>query len=208
MLLFYCRDCENTFESEPDGTGYEQAPCSTCGDICLTVAFEKEEQERHENEKSLFSLLGLFTGLLSNQEHDASNRTNRIDGEVTDEPPSIRDAVTVRSFAKLGEANVYRAQLEQLGIDAQLVQLEGTSAFAPGAADSVVLQVRSRDLERARSVIDEYESVKENQNSVCKDGGQITFDCEECGTEVTYSMRRKGGVEVCPHCGEYVDVPE
>ena len=208
MLRFYCRDCETTYESEPDGTGYDQAPCPTCGTICLTVEFEKEEQERHQKERTLFSLFGLFTGLFSIQGDDGADSAKRNGEEENDELPSIGDPVTVYSFAKLGEANTCRALLEQLGIEAQLVQVEGASALVTGAADGVVLQVRSCDVERARRIIEEYESFKENRSKVHKIDGHITFECEECGAEVTFSARRQGGVEVCPHCGEYVDVPE
>jgi len=65
MLQFYCRGCEATFESEPDHTGYEQAQCPACGELCLTVQFEHEEKKRHHNEATFFSLLGAFTGLFS-----------------------------------------------------------------------------------------------------------------------------------------------
>jgi hypothetical protein len=47
MLRFCCRECKVTFESQPDDTGYEQAPCPKCGELCLTVQFEQEEQQRN-----------------------------------------------------------------------------------------------------------------------------------------------------------------
>ena len=37
---------------------------------------------------------------------------------------------------------------------------------------------------------------------------QITFACEECGEPITVPGERRGRVEICPLCGEYVDVPE
>ncbi len=40
MLEFYCCDCQWTFESEPDGTGFEQAPCPHCKLVCMTAEFE------------------------------------------------------------------------------------------------------------------------------------------------------------------------
>jgi membrane protease YdiL (CAAX protease family) len=35
----------------------------------------------------------------------------------------------------------------------------------------------------------------------------VTFPCEECGKNVTFPVERCGHVEDCPHCHEYVDVP-
>lgn len=40
VMEFYCCDCELIFESEPDGTGYDQAPCPKCMQICMTSEFE------------------------------------------------------------------------------------------------------------------------------------------------------------------------
>ena len=41
-----------------------------------------------------------------------------------------------------------------------------------------------------------------------KDKPDVTFDCEECGQSVTFPGARRGGVETCPICNEYIDVPE
>jgi len=38
-------------------------------------------------------------------------------------------------------------------------------------------------------------------------GEDVTFACEECGTNVTLPAERRGHVEECSHCGGYVDVP-
>ena len=35
----------------------------------------------------------------------------------------------------------------------------------------------------------------------------VTFDCQECGKDITLSGERRGHVEICPHCDSYVDVP-
>lgn len=220
MLLFYCRECEATFESEPDGTGYEQAPCPACGDICLTVQFEKEEQDRHCNEATLVSFIGLLTGwfpssligqlsgLFPIHRQNASDSTLDAGQEEKGELPSIRDPATVCAFERLGEANTCCALLDQFGIQAQLVQISGANPFLPNAADGVVVQVPCSDIERARKIIDEYHSIKEERCEARSQDGNITFECQECGAEITFPMHRQGGVEVCPHCGEYVDVPE
>ncbi len=35
----------------------------------------------------------------------------------------------------------------------------------------------------------------------------ITFACQECGRSITFPGERRGRVEECPECGNYVDVP-
>lgn len=44
MLHFRCEQCEVEFDSEPDGTGYEQAPCPKCGSLSMTVEYLKSEK--------------------------------------------------------------------------------------------------------------------------------------------------------------------
>ncbi len=58
LLQFYCRDCEMVFEAAPDGTGYEQTPCPACCEMCLTVEFERQEQQRNDVEAEFASTLG------------------------------------------------------------------------------------------------------------------------------------------------------
>jgi hypothetical protein len=35
----------------------------------------------------------------------------------------------------------------------------------------------------------------------------ITFACQECGKVITFPIDRRGAVETCPYCFNYVDVP-
>ena len=212
MLLFYCRECEATFESEPDGTGYEQAPCPACGDMCLTVQFEREEQERHRDELAwmlhpISSFVFYLLSWLING-RNASDSTLQAGQEEKSELPPIPNPATVCAFEYVGEADTCCDLLNHFGIQAQLVQIQGASPFLPNVACGVVVQVASCDIERARNIIDEYRSIKEERCGARSQDGNITFECEECGAEITFPTHRQGRVEVCPHCGEYVDVPE
>lgn len=51
ILEFYCCDCEKIFESEPDGTGYEQAPCPHCQQISMTSEFEGKSTKKETEER-------------------------------------------------------------------------------------------------------------------------------------------------------------
>ena len=50
-LEFYCCDCKKLFESEPDGTGYEQAPCLDCKQVCMTAEFEGKSSTAQKKER-------------------------------------------------------------------------------------------------------------------------------------------------------------
>lgn len=47
MLKCRCEHCGVDFEAMPDGTGYEQAPCPSCGYLCMTLEFLEQERQRH-----------------------------------------------------------------------------------------------------------------------------------------------------------------
>ncbi len=47
-LEFYCCDCHNVFVSQPDGTGFEQAPCPQCSLICMTSEFEGKSTKKDD----------------------------------------------------------------------------------------------------------------------------------------------------------------
>ncbi len=48
-LEFHCCDCELTFESVPDGTGYAQSECPQCQQICMTAEFEGKSTKALES---------------------------------------------------------------------------------------------------------------------------------------------------------------
>jgi predicted RNA-binding Zn-ribbon protein involved in translation (DUF1610 family) len=37
---------------------------------------------------------------------------------------------------------------------------------------------------------------------------EIVLDCESCGQRMVFSSKVKGTVQECPHCAEYVDIPD
>ncbi len=208
MLLFYCRECETTFESEPDGTGYEQAPCPACRDICMTVQFEQEEQDRHRNEAALFSMILRLPAMPWIDPYKFFDSDSPAEHEEQNDLPPMRDPVTVGTFGNLDEANTCCSLLEHLDIQPRLVQVAGTNPFLPNASDGMVLQVRSDHAERAKEILDTYQSVKDKNRAARDQDGPIEFACEECESEITFPAERRGLVEVCPRCGQYIDVPE
>jgi Fe-S cluster assembly iron-binding protein IscA len=140
--------------------------------------------------------------------HNVSDSTLQAGKEEEGELPSISDPATVCAFEYIGEADTCCELLDNFGIQTRLVHISGTNPFLPNAAYGVAVQVPSSDIERARTIIEEYHSIREEQYEARSQDENITFECEQCGAEITFPAHRQGGVEVCPHCGEYVDVPE
>lgn len=58
-LEFYCCDCDLIFESEPDGTGYDQAACPKCEQVSMTSEFEGKSTKEVEK-KSRFIVVAEF----------------------------------------------------------------------------------------------------------------------------------------------------
>ncbi len=60
MLTFQCDGCDLDFDSEPDGTGYDQALCPTCGQLCVTRDFIEEQRRRNRLPIPRFTLRTLL----------------------------------------------------------------------------------------------------------------------------------------------------
>jgi hypothetical protein len=139
---------------------------------------------------------------------NASHSTLQAGQEEKSELPPIPNPATVCAFQYIGEADTCCELLNHFGIPAQLVQTQGANSLLPNAVCGVVVQVASSDIERARNIIDEYRSIKEERCEARSQDGNITFECEACRTDITFPTNLQGRVEVCPYCGQYVDVPE
>jgi hypothetical protein len=153
-------------------------------------------------------LPGSLIRLSSSRGEPGPDDTLEISENETDEPASIKDPFTVGTFDYFGEAETCRELLDYFGLEAQLARIEGTNAFVPNAADRIAVQVASGDVERARDILEKYQSVQAKRREDHDEEGPITFVCEECGGEISLPAQRRGGVDTCPRCGGYVDVPE
>jgi membrane protease YdiL (CAAX protease family) len=94
-----------------------------------------------------------------------------------------------------------------------------TSGFAAEAPGDVSILVKRGDLARASSIMAKFRpaissrrTVHDEMNELAcssesRANEEIMFACQECGEVITFSGERRGHVETCPHCEEYVDVP-
>ena len=117
----------------------------------------------------------------------------------------MNNLVTIETYTYVGQADVARAELEKAGIQAfladdNLIQMDW---FLGNAVGGVKLQVAEEDAEDALQIIEQIKR-RRNDSTLPK----ISFDCENCGKPLEFEGKRRGGVETCRHCGQYVDVPE
>ncbi len=115
------------------------------------------------------------------------------------------------------EAHSLRAILQERYIRAEVVgeTLQMASGDLPlGQSLAPRIWVREGDAGRAREIIAEF--LNQARQLPCgsadlaklDDPTEVTFPCEECGEILAFSGRCRGHVETCPHCGNYVDVPD
>jgi len=117
--------------------------------------------------------------------------------------------VTVPTYDFPGKAQVLKLLLEEQGLDVFLIDdnLVGTNLFLSNAVGGAKLQVRESDVETALQFVEaDRQSSRHADKPLNKP--DVKFDCEECGETISFAANRRGGVETCPFCRKYVDVPE
>lgn len=108
------------------------------------------------------------------------------------------------SCGSLDEAQFYQGILGQHQIDCHLENASMVGTAWTNAVGGVKVFVSSGMLEEAIQLIAE----KQPDSELAVNLGRVTFECEECGKQISFGGDRRGCVEVCPKCHEYVDVPE
>lgn len=73
--------------------------------------------------------------------------------------------------------------------------------------------VERADAERVKPVLDDYEQRLRERRAQAKrgpDAGDETIEvtCDGCRQASSFPADRRGSVELCPHCGRYVDVDD
>ena len=117
---------------------------------------------------------------------------------------------TVASFDWAVDADLLKFELEKEGFDvfladATLASMDPLLGFAIGG---VKVQVPSSQAKMAASIVEKWKQTRVNRTMKKELLGDVEFDCEECGKPLRFPGARRGGVETCQHCNEYVDVPD
>ena len=117
------------------------------------------------------------------------------------------------------EASLIVQTLADRGISAKAIG-GFTSGFKAEAPGDVSVLVRRGDLRRAESILAAVRQDRSSRQATDGEADQSTrrahgrgeedvrFLCEECGESIVFPAQRRGHVETCPNCGDYVDVPD
>lgn len=130
------------------------------------------------------------------------------DGTVND------DLVTVAAFDKRGDADVCKVVLEQQGIKTFIADdnmVGGTSFFYGNALGYIKIRVASTDAASATELLqnfNEHWGLSNDQSNSDETAGTIQFVCEHCDKSIELAAATSGSIQSCPHCGEFIDVPD
>ena len=120
---------------------------------------------------------------------------------------------------QLATATALADWLTDKGFPAQVVTPEplGGSGDSLGISEAAapVLEVRvlkPEHVEPARAAIEEQkealQAIRARQQKRAERTGTVTAVCEECGKSSEWPASEMGTTQDCPHCGEYMDVPD
>lgn len=130
---------------------------------------------------------------------DADNSRDDSQPEVLQDSFSL-----VTSCGSLSEAQLYQSLLSQHGIESHLENATDLGAAYSAALGGIKVFVKASELGEAVQYLANGLAELPTPEAL----GDITFDCEDCGAQITFPGDRRGKTETCPKCHEYVDVPD
>ena len=122
-----------------------------------------------------------------------------------------RDMICVYRAADVGEADIVAAWLAEKGITVHVKDrfaagtMQTPLIVAPKGIEICV--VDPEVAEQARALVREHVEHRREKTDEAA-GGTIEAVCEECGNVSRFSFKQRGTVQTCPHCRQYIDVPE
>ncbi|MCK4660334.1 MAG: hypothetical protein KAV82_12495 [Phycisphaerae bacterium] len=117
------------------------------------------------------------------------------------------DLIRVYLATDIEEADVIVNWLGEYGITAVVEgALEIPVVCSP--QDIEVCVSDPADAKRAIELLRDHYKPKDQAEEPEDDSRTIEAICEECGKTVSFPYAQRGTVQDCPHCGEYVDVPD
>jgi hypothetical protein len=125
---------------------------------------------------------------------------------------ALHDPAAAYTAANNIEAHLLCTLLGNAGVEAHTVEdasQVGTwwaGGSLPGLHRPQVWVDRA-DLERARSLLEEYEQRQDSRRpGRPSDDGPVEAECEDCGKTSVFPAKHRGTVQNCPYCGAFVDV--
>jgi hypothetical protein len=103
----------------------------------------------------------------------------------------MRRPVTIARYLDLTEAQLARVRLGGEGIESFVIEAAGFNPLLSGAAGGVQLQVRERDIERARAILAEPAAEPEAEDDAADDPGEPVVRCPRCELEYCFHERAR-----------------
>lgn len=127
-----------------------------------------------------------------------------------------RDPKCVYVANSPGEADVVAVWLEEQGFPTRVMNMStlggiaGLTPYSPLGISPGGIEVWVLDEPRAPQARDKLEehsrTLVRQATAAAEHGGPIEVRCEECGKTTEFPAEKRGTVQDCPHCGEYLDV--
>jgi len=123
-----------------------------------------------------------------------------------------RDLICVYRAADLGEADIVAAWLDDQGITVHVKNRHAAGTMqtplivAPKGIEVCVID--PEQVERAEALVREHLEHRKQKANEPAMGRTIEAVCEECGKASRFSFEQRSTVQTCPHCRQYLDVPE
>lgn len=123
---------------------------------------------------------------------------------------TFTDPLAAYNAASNLEAHLVCRLLNDAGVPATVVEDVSQVGVWLGGFISEIhkpqVWIERADAGRAKPVLDEYERRAAERRRTDAAGPPIAVTCERCGKTSEFPASARGTVEICPHCGGYVDV--
>jgi hypothetical protein len=123
---------------------------------------------------------------------------------------ALRDPIAAYNASTNLEAHLIAAMLREAGLEASVVEDLSTAGIWMGGVVGEIhkpqVWIERADVERAKPVLDEFESHARERKRAAADAPDIEVLCEECGERSLFPGNQYGSVQNCPHCRAFVDV--
>ena len=123
---------------------------------------------------------------------------------------ALRDPIAAYNAANNVEAHLVCNALIESGIEAQVIEdVSAVGVWMFGLLPEIhkpQVWIEREDIERAKTVLDDYEQRASDRREPAATGETIEAACEECGARSTFPSTQRGSVQKCPQCQAFVDV--
>ena len=121
-----------------------------------------------------------------------------------------RDLTCVYRAMDVAEADIVAAWLDDQDITVHVKDRHAGSlpplTVAPQGVEVCV--VDPAQAEQAKALVREHLQKRKEKTDEPAMGRTIEAVCEECVVVMRFPFEQRGTVQTCPHCRQYIDVPE